>query len=115
MKGDQSTPQGVYKVTEKKKDVKTKYYEALLLDYPNSADKIRFDRMKKSGSIPVNTRIGGLIEIHGEGGKGIHWTDGCIALTNKDMDSVYNLCSVGTSVVIIGSDKSLDEYLSGIQ
>lgn len=115
MKGDRCTPQGIYKISEKKRGNKTKYYKALLLDYPNNADKIRFDKLKKSGAIPQNAHIGGLIEIHGDGGKGVHWTDGCIALTNKDMDSIYELCSLGTSVVIIGSDITLDEYLSEVK
>lgn len=115
MKGDRATPQGVYRVTEKKRGVKTIYHKALLLDYPNNTDKVRFDKMKKSGSIPKNAHIGGLIEIHGGGGKGIHWTDGCIALKNKEMDIVFNISSVATPVIIIGSEKTMDEYLSGLK
>lgn len=114
MKGDRATPQGVYRVAEKKRGVKTIYHKALLLDYPNTADKVRFDKMKKSGAIPKNAHIGGLIEIHGGGGKGIHWTDGCIALKNAEMDVVYNLSTVATPVIIIGSENTLDEYLSGV-
>jgi len=112
MRGDRSTPEGVYKITEKKKGDKTKYYKALLINYPNKEDESRFEMLKKSGSIPRTAQIGGLIEIHGDGGKGIHWTDGCIALRNKDMDQLYDLCSNGTQVIIIGSDKTLEEYLA---
>ena len=112
MKGDRTTPEGVYKITEKKKGVKTKYYKALLLNYPNKEDESRFDTLKRNGAIPRSAQIGGLIEIHGDGGKGIHWTDGCIALKNKDMDQLYDLCANGTQVIIIGSDKTLEEYLA---
>ena len=112
MKGDRSTPEGVYKITEKKKGVKTKYYKALLLNYPNKEDETRFEKLKKNGSIPRSAQIGSLIEIHGDGGKGIHWTDGCIALKNKDMDQLYDLCSTGTEVIIIGSNKTLQEYMA---
>lgn len=112
MKGDKSTPEGIYRVTEKKKGAKTKYHKALLLNYPNDDDKARFESLKKAGIISGNTQIGGLIEIHGDGGKGIHWTDGCIALNNKDMDVLYELCAVSTPVIIIGADKTLEEYLN---
>jgi hypothetical protein len=50
-----------------------------------------------------------LIEIHGGGGKGIHWTDGCVALENRDMDMLYRLVPVGCPVLIVGSLHSLDE------
>lgn len=111
MKGDRSTPEGVYKITEKKKGIKTKYHKALLLNYPNDEDAARFDVLKRNGSIPRSAQIGGMIEIHGDGGKGIHWTDGCIALQNKEIDQLYDLCSTGTYVIIIGSVKTPEEYL----
>lgn len=112
VRGDRATPQGAYRVTEKKRGAKTIYYKALLIDYPNGEDRVRFDQLKKAGLVSKNAHIGGLIEIHGGGGKGVHWTDGCVALNNKDMDVIYDWCSVSTPVFIIGSDKPLDEYLS---
>ncbi len=115
MRGDRATPQGAYKVTEKKKGGRTKYYKALLLNYPNSEDLVRFDQMKKVGSVSKSAHIGGLIEIHGGGGKGVHWTDGCVALQNNEMDTIYELCAIGTPVFIIGSDKTLEEYLNEIK
>lgn len=110
--GDKATPEGVYKVLEKKSSSKTKYYKALLINYPNSEDQRRFDKMVRSGEIPKKTHIGGLIEIHGNGGKGIHWTDGCIALENSEMDAVYSQASVNTTVVIVGSRLPLEDYLN---
>lgn len=110
--GDKATPEGVYKVLEKKSNAKTKYYKALLLNYPNNEDQQRFNRMVKSGEISSRTGIGGLIEIHGDGGKGVHWTDGCIALENKEMDVVYNQCGVNTPVIIVGSRLPLEDYLN---
>lgn len=107
--GDKSTPEGSYKIISKKKNGETKFYKALLLDYPNDDDKKRFLSNKEKGIIKKDAKIGNLIEIHGDGGKGIDWTDGCIALHNKDMDDLYEVCSVGTSVTIVGSVKSLDE------
>ncbi len=110
--GDKATPEGVYKILEKKGGAKTKYYKALLINYPNSDDQRRFDKMVKSGEISKKTHIGGLIEIHGDGGKGVHWTDGCIALENSEMDAVYNQAAVNTTVVIVGSRLPLEDYLN---
>lgn len=112
MTGDKATPEGIYKVQVKKKGSKTKYHKALLLDYPNKEDQKRYNELVRLGKIPAGKGIGGLIEIHGEGGRGIHWTDGCIALDNSDMDVVYNLSAVNTPVIIVGSRQTLDEYLN---
>lgn len=111
MVGDKATPEGIYKVKSKRRGSATKYYKALLLNYPNNEDQKHFAQMVRSGKIPKTSGIGGMIEVHGEGGKGIHWTDGCIALENSDMDTVYSLCGVDTPVIIIGSREPLEEYL----
>jgi murein L,D-transpeptidase YafK len=110
--GDKATPEGVYKVTEKKSRPKTKYYKALLINYPNGDDQKRYDRMVRTGEISRRTGIGGLIEIHGDGGKGVNWTDGCVALDNRDMDVVYSQCGVHTPVIIVGSRQTLEDYLN---
>jgi lipoprotein-anchoring transpeptidase ErfK/SrfK len=110
-RGDHATPEGRYKITQKKEGRATKYYKALLINYPNDDDKQRFQLEIANGSLPHNTHIGGLIEIHGHGGKGTDWTEGCVALTDSDMDKLYNMVSVGTPVTIIGSVISLNEIL----
>lgn len=102
--GDRATPEGLYRVTQKKGNGHTKYYLALLLDYPNTEDRHRFADLKRRGEITRRTGIGGLIEIHGDGGKGYDWTDGCVAPGNEDMKLLYNEASVGTPVAIVGSD-----------
>lgn len=107
--GDKATPEGKYSVTKKKSNKKTKYYKALLINYPNAEDKARFTEDKRRGLISKRTSIGGLIEIHGGGGKGLNWTDGCVAVTNDDMDLVYRWAEVGTPVTIVGSLKTLGE------
>lgn len=101
--GDQATPEGLYHITEKKKSGRTSFYKALLLDYPNRADRERFRLGQRNGTIPVGASVGGLIEIHGDGGNGRDWTDGCIALTNSDMDSLFRSVRVGTPVTIVGA------------
>ena len=112
--GDDATPEGVYRVTKKLAGDKTKYYKALLLDYPNAEDRERFKELKKKGIIDVSAKIGSLIEIHGGGGRGAHWTNGCVALTDQEMDKIYRYAGVGTVVTIIGAEqsweKTMEEY-----
>jgi hypothetical protein len=107
--GDKATPEGYYTILEKKNHPDTKYYKALLLDYPNKDDVKRFKQDKNNGLLPGSADIGGHIEIHGEGGRGNDWTDGCIALNNRDMDFLYGFVSTGTRVTIVGSLKPLEE------
>lgn len=107
-RGDKATPEGKYHVTKLKTGKNTIYYKALLINYPNDEDKERYRKNVRSGRIP-NRGPGNLIEIHGGGGKGVNWTDGCVALTNDDMDKLWRYVSVGTPVTIVGSTRSLQE------
>ena len=110
-RGDKATPEGNYQVIAKKEGRQTKYYKALLLNYPNEVDSKRFNTDKRNGVLLKSAEIGSLIEIHGHGGKGTDWTDGCIALMDSDMDILYKLAQRGTMVTIVGSLKPLEEIL----
>ena len=111
-RGDKATPEGIYRVVQKKDMKHTKYHKALLLNYPNDEDKKRFAAEKKKGSLPARVDIGALIEIHGHGGKGVDWTDGCVALHDRDMDVLFDLVATGTPVVIVGSVKSQHDIMN---
>ena len=112
--GDNKTPEGMYKITKKKSGAHTRYYKALLLNYPNEQDLADFKAAQKKGIISKRVKSGGLIEIHGDGGKGFDWTNGCVALANNDMDKLYNIASIGMPVNIVGSLTSLNEILAGL-
>lgn len=112
VKGDKATPEGMYRITKKFDSRKTKYYKALLLDYPNAEDVANFKAEISHGTLPSSAKIGGLIEIHGNGGKGIDWTEGCIALTDKEMDVIYKIVRVGTPVTIVGSANDLPNLIN---
>jgi len=103
VKGDKATPEGIYRITRKFKSDSTKYYKALLLDYPNEEDTALFEADIAKGILPHSAKIGGMIEIHGNGGKGTDWTNGCIALTDREMDSIFKIAKIGTQVTIVGS------------
>jgi lipoprotein-anchoring transpeptidase ErfK/SrfK len=101
--GDAATPEGRYHVTEKRENGSTRWYKALLLNYPNEDDRSAFEAMRRRGELPRGRGPGGLIEIHGHGGKQSNWTDGCVALRNAAMDRLFALVPVGTPVTIVGA------------
>ncbi len=101
--GDQATPEGRYRVSQVKGEGRTRYYKALLLNYPNDEDRARYAWGQRVGQVPLRTGIGSLIEIHGDGGQGRDWTDGCVALTNDDMDQIFRHARTGTPVTIVGT------------
>jgi L,D-peptidoglycan transpeptidase YkuD (ErfK/YbiS/YcfS/YnhG family) len=103
--GDGATPEGRYRVVARLGKNASIYHKALRLDYPNADDRAEFARARRTGDLPAGARIGGLIEIHGGGGRDQDWTDGCVALANDDMDRVFERAGVGTPVTIVGSDE----------
>lgn len=97
--GDQRTPEGRYTLDYKKED--SAYYRAMHVSYPNAADT---EHAWQMGVSP-----GGLIMVHGQrNGLGwlsmltqrFNWTNGCIALTNAEMDEFMALVKVGTTIEI---------------
>jgi hypothetical protein len=102
--GDGATPEGRYRVVKRMDNLSSEYYKALLIDYPNADDRAEFSGLRRRGELPPGARIGGLIEIHGSGGRKQDWTNGCVAVTNAEMDEVFPRVTVGTPVTIIGSD-----------
>lgn len=111
-RGDEATPEGKYKVIKKKGSGQSKYYKALLLNYPNDEDIRAFRRARTLGQLSRGTRLGGLIEIHGDGGRDMNWTQGCVALHNSDMDDIYDRAAVGTPVTIVGNYSAIDRLVS---
>ncbi len=98
--GDRRTPEGVYLLDYKKTD--TAYYKAIHISYPNEQDRAR------AQSLGVDP--GGMILIHGQpngtplSGAGLqssNWTDGCIALLNRDMDELWQAVEPGTLIQIL--------------
>lgn len=97
--GDGATPEGRYHVN--RKNPRSQYHKALVINYPNEEDRREFRRAKKEGRIAQSAGIGGLIEIHGGGTEGL--TYGCVSLDNNEMDELYSIIGVGTPVTIVGA------------
>ena len=105
--GDEKTPEGSYTLDWVNEN--SSYYRSFHISYPNKADRAQ---AKKRGVSP-----GGAIFIHGlpnrvedwpvpEWAYAAHvmydWTNGCIAVTNKEMDEIIDLVHVGTEIYITG-------------
>jgi murein L,D-transpeptidase YafK len=97
--GDERTPEGKYILDFKKKD--SAFYRSIHISYPNERDK---KRAKETGDNP-----GGSIMIHGQkNGLGwlswitqhFNWTDGCIAVSNSEMNEIWEAVNVGTPIEI---------------
>ncbi len=97
--GDKKTPEGTYTIDSRNKD--SRYHMSLHISYPNEKDK---KRAKELGVSP-----GGDIMIHGikngfskVGGlhAGFDWTEGCIAVTNEEIEEIETLVPNGTIVEI---------------
>lgn len=101
--GDGATPEGLFKVVKKKSQGETKFYKALLLNYPTDEHKRWFLNGRYQGLIPNGQKMGGLIEIHGTMEGGEELTSGCVSVANEAMDRIFELARVGTSVTIVGA------------
>lgn len=97
--GDQKTPEGEYVLDYKNEQ--SSYYRSMHVNYPNAEDIAQAERR---GVSP-----GGLIMVHGQrNGFGwlatimqrFDWTDGCIAITNEQMDEFMSLVAPGTPIHI---------------
>lgn len=113
--GDSATPEGRYKVISRKGAGDSKYYKALLLNYPNDEDRAEFARLRRSGELPSWAKVGGLIEIHGGGGRGRDWTNGCVALADNEMDDLFRRVPAGTPVTIVGSDGTAGTFTNVVR
>lgn len=108
------TPEGVFYVVDKNPN--SRFHKALVLNYPTAEDAERgrkrrlitqaeFEAIVRADeefrTPPMNTALGGYIEIHGRGtGAGVNWTQGCVAVHDQDIDQLWLLASVGTPVLI---------------
>lgn len=93
--GDSRTPEGLYYINDKNPN--SGYHLNLGISYPNERDK------------QASTNPGGDIKIHGlKNGNGFisrfhrfaDWTEGCIAVTNSEMDELFEAVPIGTPIQI---------------
>jgi murein L,D-transpeptidase YafK len=99
VEGDHKTPEGDYLIDAKNSH--SQFHLSLHISYPSAADQ------QRAGS--MGARPGGAIMIHGLARpfaylgplhRQTDWTDGCIAVTNAEIEEIWKLVPVGTRVEI---------------
>lgn len=97
--GDGRTPEGRYVLDVKKAD--SGYYKAIHISYPDARDL--------AAARQRGVAAGGAVMLHGQrNGFGWaswltqrrDWTHGCIALSNADMEAVWQAVDAGTAIEI---------------
>lgn len=100
--GDLRTPEGWQRTSDRPW---SRFYHALTVHYPSPDDAARgltdglitqaqhdaiVEAHRKRHLPPMNTKLGGLIAIHGGGGSS-DWTLGCVALDDDAIDAMRGL------------------------
>ena len=96
--GDSRTPEGLYLIDWR--NPSSRFYLSLHVSYPGVNDRHR--------AAHLGVRAGGDIMIHGHpetnergtAGTDPDWTDGCIALSNRDMGEVWRMIADNTPILI---------------
>ncbi|MEM9725144.1 MAG: L,D-transpeptidase family protein [Pseudomonadota bacterium] len=97
--GDGRTPEGLYWISAR--NPKSAFHLSLFINYPNAED---IAAAEARGEDP-----GGAIFIHGGNGlfdrlkgavRGENWTEGCIAVTNADIERIWSRVPLGTPIII---------------
>lgn len=98
--GDSRTPEGLYTLDLRNKS--SDYFRSIRISYPNERDR--------SLASAWGLDPGGDIMIHGLPNgtgdldfayAGLDWTEGCIAVTNEEMEEIWELVDVGTPILIL--------------
>ena len=97
--GDHKTPEGIYLLD--RRNPKSRFYKSIHISYPDAKDRAQAARL----GVPP----GGDIMIHGlpngfgwlgRAHRARDWTDGCIAVTNQEMDQIWSSVADGTPLEI---------------
>jgi murein L,D-transpeptidase YafK len=97
--GDKKTPEGTYRLDSRNSD--SKFHLAIHISYPNESDILNAHRkgLSPGGDIMIH----GLPHDLGRVGK-LHrltdWTNGCIAVTNSEIEEIWRLVPDGTPIEI---------------
>jgi murein L,D-transpeptidase YafK len=102
--GDRRTPEGDYIID--RRNPNSAFHLSIGIDYPNEADRAHAEAN--------GWRPGGDIFIHGRGPRFQRargdWTDGCIAVTDRQMEDIYAMVRNGTPITIYASrQQELDQ------
>jgi murein L,D-transpeptidase YafK len=99
VEGDHKTPEGSYTIDAK--NAQSQFHLSLHISYPSALDR--------QNAVKLGTLPGGAIMIHGLAKqfaylgalhRQVDWTDGCVAVTNAEIEEIWKLVPVGARVEI---------------
>jgi murein L,D-transpeptidase YafK len=95
--GDHRTPEGAYLLDWH--NTESEFYKSIHISYPNQKDLARAKRL----GVPP----GGDLFIHGQpngfdgpGREPGDWTDGCISVSDEEMEEIFRVVADGTPILI---------------
>ena len=97
--GDGKTPEGKYRIVSR--NSKSAFHRSLRISYPDDQDRARAAKLKCSpgGDIMIHGLPNGYGWI-GTGHRAKDWTAGCIAVTDAEIEEIWNAAADGTVVEI---------------
>ena len=101
--GDGKTPEGKYYITHK--NPKSKFYLSLGINFPNKSDKKRAQKGQILAVIFLFMVLAISIIIHYL----FDWTEGCIAVTNREIKEIYDLVDQGKFCIFMRNNPTMIE------
>jgi murein L,D-transpeptidase YafK len=114
--GDNKTPEGTYELDQKNPD--SDFHKSLHISYPNLKDKLkaRMKGVSPGGDIMLHGLPNDFVEMRdwlnsvGIGDIGdemiraalpdLDWTNGCIAVSDAEIEEIYGMIDVPTKIII---------------
>lgn len=99
--GDSRTPEGEY--TLDWRNAGSSFYKSIHISYPSARDREMAEMwgLSPGGSIMIHGLPNGTDEDLAFAFTGLDWTDGCIAVSNPEIDEIWQLVSDGTPIEIV--------------
>jgi murein L,D-transpeptidase YafK len=97
--GDHKTPEGLYVLDSH--NAHSQFYKSIHISYPNARD--RAVARQKGVSPGGDVFVHGLPKGYGWVGashRAKDWTDGCVAVTNREIDEIWLAVSDGTPIEV---------------
>jgi murein L,D-transpeptidase YafK len=97
--GDHKTPEGIYVLDSR--NAQSQFHKSIHISYPNARDRAT---ARRQGVLP-----GGDVFVHGlpngygwvgAGHRAKDWTDGCIAVTNEEIEEIWSAVADGAPIEI---------------
>lgn len=98
--GDRRTPEGLYQIVSK--NAGSGFHKNLGISYPNEQDRAKARKLGKpaGGDVKIHGLKNGRWSWIGKLHRWRDWTNGCIGVTNPEVDELYEAVPIGTPILI---------------